>query len=340
MEDPVKIKDMNVNQENLAPSDPNHAQKTPLEVTKAQPDYPITANTPSHAKKPHPEDPNKPLYDLKAHEVELGSDMVKMLEKPNAQPQQTSIKQAVVQPPASFQPQKVTQVQSIKIAPQVDKTPLPEETQLFMITEDGALRTAKICDSKLQKMNLISAGTKSEWCNFGQFMKNPWNSKRLKLLPEIGMLSFLETPTRILLIDIFRRHQHLRNVSALMVLSDPESDVPKLNISSCILKSEHLALQIEIAQGSDDYWSDLFVDLTVQQTRGEPTEPSIGLLTDSGLLYCLKLESKIKCRDPCDIYKGLKSWRKPFIKFAVHRTQTVDGRIFVIGMTILLTQVL
>lgn len=342
LDNTVKNQINNVNQENMARPDPNHAQKIPLEAIRKIPEVPNQSQKiPLDGTKKKSEDPSDVLLPLNSLVTEVGPGIGQTGNKPKPDPPEPVVRKDLLQPPAVLQaqPQNFGQLQPPKVLAQVDTTPLPEETQVFMLTEDGALRTAKIHGTKLERMDLISAGTTSEWCNLGESLRSPWNPKRLKLIPEIGMLSYLETPTRILLIDIFRRHQYLKDVSVLMLSRDSESYVPKLGISSCILKSEHLALRIELTQAPDDYWSDVFLDITVQRPREGYTEPSIGLLTNSGLLYRFKLESKLKCGDPCDIYQGLKSWRKPFLKFAIHRTLTIDGRIFVIGILLFLNQV-
>lgn len=336
----VENKGTQVNQENNIPPETNHAQKSPVELNKDKPEVPSNAKKiPIEATKKKSEDPNNALLGQDPSATDLGPGVAHTGSKPKPDLEEPAVRKDVQQPPAESQPQKSGNMETHKMAHQADNTSVLEETRLFMLTDDGALRTAKICKSKLERMDLISAGVNSEWCNLGESLKSLWNPKRLKLFPEIGMLSFQETPSRILLIDIFRRYQYLKDVSVLMHYSKPEDNAPKLDISSCTLKSDHLALRIELTQTLDEYWSDVFVNRTVQQTRGDHTKPSIGLLTNSGLLYRFKLESEIQCGDPCDIYKGLKSGRKPFAKFAVHRTQTIDSRLFVIGMLILLTQV-
>lgn len=213
-------------------------------------------------------------------------------------------------------------------APQPPQVPSPPTT-LFIFSDDGGLLSTTLNDSKVLKAAALCTDAFPVEYSVGPVNKLYWKPQRIKFIPEIGILSFLQSPTKIILIDVFQKYQTiLKNLSVSIFVKDISVSKAKLKIETTEFSSGGLGLSFELRHTFEESWADC-LDATGLSENSKT--PSIGLLTISGILYRFEIQTVLKIDEPDDIYSELRRSNPSDCTSWVQRTLEIDGNIFCIG---------
>lgn len=199
------------------------------------------------------------------------------------------------------------------------------KTTVFMFTDDRGLVSATLADSKVLHAVPLCADAFPADYSVGVEKKLYWSPRRLKFIPEIGILSFLQSPTKIILFDVFQKYQDkLKNLSVSIVTKDMSASKAELKIETTEVSSDSLGLSFELKYAFEDSWADC-LDATALCKNSDP--PSIGLITTSGSMYRFQIQKNLEVGEPDTIYSEL----RPSNCSSVQRSLAIDGNIFCIG---------
>lgn len=205
----------------------------------------------------------------------------------------------------------------------------PTTTTVYMFSDEGGLVAATLDESRVLKA--VALCIDAVPVNYSVVVDRilHWSPQRIKFLPELGILSFLHSPTKIILFDVFQKYQHiLRNLSVNIYAKDISASKAVLKIDTTEVSSGGLALTFDLRYTFEESWADC-LDATSLSQNVKP--PSIGLLTTSGSLYRFQLQHDLEVGEPENIYSGLRFKNASEFSSSAQRALEIDGNIFCIG---------